>query len=460
MHGFSLGNNWPSRTAPTSRRGLLYRLSLAVGFVIYYSTCYILSNPYLLRAMFAVIRCVRAITVIIGKLVVVSKSSDVREILHRFGDFSLADVLGPKMPWGPIILSLDWREQHDRERALLQSVVSPFETADIDMVRAKVAVKCRDLIAQKRTCGEIDVVTDLSNCVVADLIEYYFGVPVIDDYQEMARILGDVAGYILVPPPVTSKRSERAHMSMARLTQTVLNRVEEQDKALGAVPSAPTPADDLLIRLVKRRRRDDEPPGWFNDDWIRRCITGLAATGGGTIVRATTQAMDRLIAHPAGLQEARELAVRLDAGGDEAIRVRLRQITYEALRFRPMLPLLLRYCPRETVIANGTRRARMAPAGAMLIAPPIGAMFDPEVFEHPARFKSNRPLTNYLHFGCGLRTCFGKYVADVVIVEIIRSLLLLPNLRRPFGGKGLVRYDGPVATSFRLKFDPENGCES
>src|SRR5215470_8515679 len=121
-----------------------------------------------------------------------------------------------------------------------------------------------------------------------------------------------------------------------------------------------------------------------------------------------------------------------------------------------MLPLLVRYCPRETIIAKGTRRARMAPAGATVIAGPIAAMFDPEAFEDPSRFKSNRHLENYLHFGFGPRVCFGRYVADLVIVEIIRSLLLVPNLRRPSGCNGRVRYDGPVVTSLRLKFDPEN----
>src|SRR5262249_18848181 len=148
-----------------------------------------------------------------------------REILSRLSDFNLSDVLGPQMPWGPILLSLDWREQHDRERALLQSVVC--KSADLDMIRAKVRAKCSALIAKRRTFGEIDVVTELSNIIVVELIQYYFGIPIIDDYQEMASILGDAAGYILVVPPADSKRSDRAHISMARLTETVLERVRK-----------------------------------------------------------------------------------------------------------------------------------------------------------------------------------------------------------------------------------------
>jgi cytochrome P450 len=182
-------------------------------------------------------------------------------------------------------------------------------------------------------------------------------------------------------------------------------------------------------------------------------VTGLAANGCGTIARATTHAIDQLFAHPVGLQEARRLAAKLQDSFDENTWLRLQQIVNESLRFRPTLPLLLRYSPRETIIAKGTDRARVVPAGAKVVAGPIAAMFDPEVFEKPWCFSSDRKLEWYLHFGYGPRVCFGKYVADIVIVETIRSLFLLPNLRRAFGFRGRVRYDGPAVSSLRLRFD-------
>jgi cytochrome P450 len=401
--------------------------------------------------LFAVLRHVRPIAVI-GNVVFVSKAGDVREVLGRFEDFTLAQVLGPKIPWGPILLSLDWREQHARERQLLQSVVFP---PDVSLIRKTVADRCRDLIARKQVDGEMDVVTDLCDDVIIEVLNGYFGIPVIGKREEMTLILGDVAGFILVEPPADSDRWFRAYANMAKLTDSVLERIRSQRIKFAEAPSDPAQADDVLTRLVKRFCAGHNP-SWFDEDWIRSGLTGLAATGGGTVVRATTQAFDQLIAHPAGLQKAREIAAQLEAKFEEGAWKRFHQIVYEALRFRPMLPLLGRYCPRETIVAKGTARARTVPAGGTVIAAPIAAMFDPEVFEGPSRFSSDRPLDGYIHFGFGPRTCFGKYVADVVIVEMIRALVLLPNLKRAAGSKGRVHYDGPVASSLRITFDREH----
>ena len=444
MHSFSLVSSRPSRRA--SRGRSFHSVRLYVGSLIYNLICYILSHPYPLRVIFAVIRRVRPIMVV-RSLVIVTKYSDVREVLSRFNDFNLSDLLGPKMPWGPLLLSLDWREQHDRERQLLQSIV--FQT-DADAIKTKVAAKCRDLIAAKQASGEINAVSDLCDIVTVGILNEYIGIPIIGDIRAMTGILGDVAGFILVDPPALSARYERAHASMAALTKRVLDRIKVQGQAFATTPSPPAPTDDLLTRLVKLRC-SGAGPDWFDDDWIRRYITGLAATGGGTIVRATTQAIDQLIAHPDGLKEAQGLAAKLRAGYNPVVWNQLRQIVYEGLRFRPMLPLLGRYSPRETIIAKGTSRSRTVPAGATVLAPPIAGMFDPEKFENPSHFSSRRPLDGYIHFGVGPRECFGRYVADVVIMEIIYSLLQLPNLQRAAGSKGQIQYDGPVVTSLCLQ---------
>ena len=135
----------------------------------------------------------------------------------------------------------------------------------------------------------------------------------------------------------------------------------------------------------------------------------------------------------------------------------LRQIIYEALRFRPMLPLLVRYAPRETVIAKGSSDARLVPGGKNVIAAPIAAMFDPEEFADPGTFKCDRSLKKYLHFGpeAGPRQCFSKHVADLLIVEIISALLIYcKDLRRVNGWKGSIKYylDGPAPQSLFLTY--------
>jgi cytochrome P450 len=427
-------------------------IRLAVPIFKYNLTCYLLSHPYPLRIVFALLRRLRPIAVF-SNLVVVTRHCDVQEVLDRSGDFNVADVLGPNMPWGPFMLCLDWQEQHDDERQRLQRVVRP---ADISTIKTKVAGRCSELIAANRKAAELNVV-DLCNDIIIDIIHCYFGVPVIDDdKQTMIRILHDLAAFILVKPPTDSERANRSYAGMTTftkaLTTKVFDQATQQRQAVRTPPGQHTQTDDLLSRLVELRCGGG--PEWLDDDWIRRYMTGLAATAGGATVRAESHAIDRLLAWPAGLREAQQLAAKLQSGDDANAELRLRQIIYEALRFRPMVPLVVRYSARETILAKGTDRARTVPAGAFVIAPVIAGMFDPEVFERPWRFRSNRNLAAYLHFGFGRHACFGNYIADIVLVEITRSLLLLPNLRRAPGSRGKIRHDGPVVTSLCITFGP------
>jgi cytochrome P450 len=440
----------------------LQSLLLAGRLLIYKTQCFILSHPLPLILLFAFIRRVRPVA-IVGKLGCVTTARDVREVFDRLADFTEAEELGPKIPWGPFIVTIDWPEQHARERDLLQGVVSV--QADVDQIRATAATICRDQIVSIQTSGRIDVVKDLCEPVVIDIIENYFGIPSDGmSPDEMAHLLGRVAGFVMVEPPVGSEPRIESLDSIARLTRLIVDRIK------GKLPASKAgPLPDLLTRLLALRSRGGPP--WLDEDWIRRYVTGLAVFGGGTMIRATTHAIDQLIRHPLDLRAARALAIdlerdtvefkRLKASGGawqivqqriETAQGSLLQIIYEALRFRPMLPLLARYVPRETMIAKDTPHARMVPAGATMLAPPIAAMFDPEEFPNPWRFSRTRCLKKYIHFGHGPRLCFGKYVVDVLMVEIFRVLLLCDGLKRAAGPRGRISYYGPAASSLVLSF--------
>jgi cytochrome P450 len=432
---------------------------------MYKAQCYLLSNPLPLALLFAFVRRARPVAVV-GSLVVVTKARDVRELLYRLADFTTADDLGPKIPWGPFMVVIDWPEQHKRERDFLQSVVNKYG-GDVDQIRGEAAKICRARINQACKCGRIDVVKQLCDPVVIDIIESYFGIPSGGlSADEMARLLGRIAGFILVEPPAGSAIRMQSLDSIATLTSLIVGRIT------GKIPAPKTVGNpDLLTRLLTR---NPNTPAWVDADWIRRYITGLAVFGGGTIIRATAQAIDQLLEHPADLQAAQALAQEIEADTLEcerlkaagapsqhvqdriiAARGKLLQIIYEALRFRPMLPLLSRYVPRETIIAKDTSYARMAPAGATALAPPIAAMFDPEEFPHPWRFDRTRCLKKYVHFGHGPRECFGKYVADVLMIEIFRALLLCKDLKRAGGAAGRIAYEGPAVSSLTLTLGVE-----
>ena len=290
----------------------------------------------------------------------------------------------------------------------------------------------------------------------------------------MARATRNLAGIIMVNPPVGSNSWIESRDDMAALTQQLLEQIAVVRSAISASRQGELP-DNLLTRLTALLHAGGTPK-WFDEDWIRRYLTGLVATGLATVVRGTSQMVDQLVARPDALREAQKLAIALDHAEAEEQRLAsgasdsdrrfaaervaksreaLTHYIYEALRFRPMLPLLVRDCPRETIIANGTRRVRIVPAGARVLAAPLAAMFDPDAFSDPSRFDPQRPLKNYIHFGDGERRCFGRYVAESALMEMARALLRLSGLARAPGSDGQIRYEGPAPYSFVLTFNTQ-----
>ena len=445
-----------SQSASLAERFFQSRL-LAWHVFVYRTVCFFLSHLWFLKLFFAVLRRVRPVA-IVGNTLFVTKASDVREVLDRFDDFTLGDFIEPGMPWGPFLMTVDWRDQHAQERRLLESVVIP--SADIQKIRAIVAARCRQQINAAN--GQIDVVAQLFEPVVVSIATTYFGIAPLEGCEHrMANVMRDLAGIIMVNPPVGSKPWARSRDSIASVTTHLLAELSASSSVSAGATTAVLPGDDLLTRLVKQLRVVPKP-SWFDEDWIRRYLTGLLATGAATIVRAAAHVVDQLLAHPDALNEARTLAAELEQEEEaerrgmksrvEQSRCALRHYIYEALRFRPMLPLLLRDTPRETVIALSTSRSRLVPAGTRVIAAPLAAMFDPEEFTRPWRFQASRPLESYVHFGHGARQCFGRYIAETALMEIVRSLLLLPHLARATGSSGRVAYDGPVASALVVTF--------
>jgi cytochrome P450 len=421
---------------------------LAFRMRVYRFSCYVLCQLGLLKFVFRVLRRFRPIC-IFNKLLIVTRAREVREVLGRFDDFTLGESVDPGMPWGNFLMTVDWRQRHDEERKWLQSAVNL--PADTGTIRTIVIGQCGQHI--KAANGRIDVVSQLLEPVVVEIANQYFGIPPLNgSAQEMAHAMRDLAGIIMVKPPIGSEPWSRSRANVTKITDLLLKEISN------AVSSPAGPVPTLLVRLAKRLRTPGAPD-WFDEDWIRRYLTGLLATGGATIVRAAAGAIDQILAHPDALREAQTVALELDqaiASGNQArvdaLRCTLRHYVYEALRFRPMLPLLVRDTPRETVIAYGTKKARIVRAGTRVLAPPLSAMFDREAVPHPSHFNAKRPFEQYLHFGFGPRECFGRYIAEIALLEVFRSLLALKGLSRATNAKGQLRFDGPVAASLFVTF--------
>ena len=129
----------------------------------------------------------------------------------------------------------------------------------------------------------------------------------------------------------------------------------------------------------------------------------------------------------------------------------IQHYAFEGLRFNPVFPILKRHCIRDTSIVLDSGEAIKVHGGASLSLFAIAAMHDPKIYPDPRRFQLDRPLSAHLHFGSGLKRCFGDKIAEIQITEMMTALLQQPKLERISRGyKGDLKYEGPYLRHFQV----------
>jgi cytochrome P450 len=411
-----------------------------------------LIRPTVLRPVFRLLRWLSPIFVF-GKRAIVTRYPDVTEVLTRDSDFTISQANAGKIDQidGPFILGMDESPQYEQEKAMLRQVVRP---GDLENIREFVAETAVRLIADVRPRGRIDVVNGLARIVPIRLVAEYFGMPGPDD-PAMMRWMRDIFHYIfadltnsqsVLQDAVNSSAELRPYMNaqiaLRKSQRLAPEREEVVLERLLATQEVALHNDDVLGRLLALQ---DAAHPWLDDNSVRRNLGGVIVGAVDTTSKFVTLAIDELLRRPPVLVEAQAAALRGDV---EAVK----GFAWEAVRFNPHHPLQVRFCSREAQIAQGQKGSKKVPAGTFVYAATLSAMFDPAVFTNPEDFDPRRKV-EYLHFGYGLHTCFGRAINGVQIPELLAALLRLPNLRRAPGSAGRIYYDGPFPNRLVLEFD-------
>ena len=404
----------------------------------------LLNNPDLLRALFRPVQRFCPTLPLGRQRVIVTRFRDVCEVLDRDEDFTIAEVNAATMDRvnGPFILGMDRSDQYVREKTILQKAV---HTDDIERIRAWVRAEAAAMVDAARPAGRIDVVQELARPVAGRLVATFFGVPGPDEttlLRWMRTIFHET--FLNVGSVATVRRA--GEQSAAELHAYADDLIARRRAELADRPGEEP--DDFLGRLVAFRA---DPDTALSDESIRRNVGGVIVGAVETTNKAVAHVVDQLLRRPEALAGARAAA---RAGDFHAVRA----YAFEALRFNPLNPVLARHVARSTVLAAGTRRERRLPTGRSVYVGVLPAMFDPEAFPEPERFRADRPASAYLHFGHGLHTCFGERINLVQIPEIVAAVLRLPHLRRAPGTDGRITYQGPFPDRFVVEFDREGAA--
>jgi cytochrome P450 len=372
----------------------------------------------------------------VGKRVLVTRAEDVNEVLKTDAVFGVTETYAGRMErtTGDFFLGMENTPRYQREASLSRRAVRP---EDLEHIRSLVREHAEQLIALARPTGRLDVVNGLARPVAVGMVDRYFGVPG-PDPETMKRWMRLIFWEIFLNPGNDAEVTARAKTASAELKTYMEGLIAQRRAGL-----ATERRDDFLTRLL--RMQEDEATR-MDDDAVRRNLGGIIVGAVDTSSKALAQLVNELLERPEAWGEAQSAA----RAGDTA---RVAAHAFEALRFDPHNPLLMRTCHEDYVLARGTDRELRIPKGTLVIASTLSAMFDPEVMQHPDEFRVDRPPQGYMHFGRGLHTCYGERINHIVLPEVLGCLLRLRNPRRASGSEGRMRFEGPFPDRLVVEFD-------
>ena len=357
-------------------------------------------------------------------VVVVTRWIDVADVLARTREFRVPYFERIQPSVGCFMLARDNEVQNARDKAVMRAILRFDDLPEIRTYAGEVAAGALRFKAAQAGVDRIDLVATVTRLVPLQVVKTKFGFPPADDAEMLAW----------------SKATQTA------MFRNILRRVdaqqcsEELGKAMQHVirsfivarrPWSEIKEDDTVSRLL---RLTDAGLSGFEAQEVVSNICGLLVGSIETISHAIVNATYELLSR----DDVRSQALELAASDDTAA---FDKYVWEALRFRPIATFMERWAARGTVVAPGTAREFHLTHDSTVFAAVGPAMFDASVF--PAEFQP-RGSGNLLHFGWGPHECLGRHIAEAIVPETVKQILLLPGIHllegdqsRPKGPPGL-----------------------
>lgn len=368
-----------------------------------------------------------------GITAIATRHDDVTDILSRDADFGV--VYAPRMEMitggENFFLGMQDTPRYTRDTSNMRLVVRRDDVPAI--VVPYVAAGAAEIVAM--VPGRIDVPQALTQPVAAGLLDHYFGTPG-PSQADIAEWTTLLFWYLFIDLQADPDLDARAQAAAASFRAWM-------DGHIAARRAAP-PRDDVLGRCLIMG--DAGMPGMSDRD-IRNNLIGLLIGELPTLSATANLALDELLDRPREFAAACAAAQR----GDDAT---LAAYVFEALRFRPLNPVVYRRAMRDTSIAAGTLRRRRIVKDSIVMASNLSAMFDPLAVPDASAFRIDRPWDTYMLWGYGMHACFGAHINRAVLPAMLKPLLAQPNLRRAEGARGQIDKAGtPFPQHFHLEFD-------
>ncbi len=384
---------------------------------------------------------------------------DVTDVLNLPKIFTVEPYV---VKMGDYLMAHDDDALHTREKSIMRSLLN---RDDLPQVRAMIADIGKGILDQAN--GQIEVVNEFCRMVPATLVQDYFGLTGVDrkdliewSYWNQYNTFHNQP-FDLLPEELSKSVADRQKEASEKLgkyiTGLILRRlpITKAEKALCILL---TPWQLLKKLLGQQPVHTDKK---LNDDIVTRMlrtsyphavdfdIKRLGLNAGGLLIgaiettsQAVAQVIQFLLERPELLSRAVDAAKLDDPKSFDGI-------VWEALRFVPIAPYLFRKTASAYTVAKDTAYATTIQPGTYVLPLTLSAMFDPKAFESPDEFNVERDWYHTFHFGFGSHECLGKYIGMVLIPEMVRQVLLRPDLK----AQGSIDYkSGPFPEQYELSW--------
>ena len=276
----------------------------------------------------------------------VSRFRDVEEILHRETIFSVSPYL-PRMMGviGPFVLSQDITPGYDHDISVMRLVVRREDLARVKEIVSRSAAGIVQSLSQGP--GPFDIVQTLTRKVPVRLAAEYYGFDAPDDTQMMGWARDCFREFfinLMDTPDMRAPAVTSGAAMHARLDALLEN----------AVPRAAMAKDDVMGRLLCLQAAGDADG--VDDEVLRRTLAGLVIGMVETTSQAAIQALLVLFSMPDALAKAA-------AAPRPTMTIRWRPSVFEALRYRPINPMVVRVAKEDYQLAAGEPHATVDSQG-------------------------------------------------------------------------------------------------
>jgi cytochrome P450 len=305
------------------------------------------------------------------------------------------------------VLLLDGPE-HLRQRKLM---LPPFHGARMAGYRDMVAAIAREQIATWPRGERLALAPRMQAITLEVVLRVIFGVRESARLDELRRRVRTMVEWMTSGPSLLAmavagpERIERiGYFRRARRPVDAL--LTEQIRERRA-----DPGEDVLSLLLAARHEDGSP---MSEEELRDELVTLLVAGHETTATALSWTAERLVRTPGGWEALR-------SGGEQYAEAAGK----EALRLRPVAPVVLRHLQAPMTIAGLD-----LPAGTV-VAPSVFLVHRrPEIYPEPARFRPERFLGDspqggtytWIPFGGGVRRCLGAAFALMELRAVLGEL--------------------------------------